>query len=322
MKKIFVIGAAIGAVVIALGAAGLVYAQTQTPPSPNSPYGGFGPGFGGGMHGPGMMGGGFRGQAAAGSYGPLHEYMINAFAEALGLDAGDLEERLAAGETLFEVAEAPIPDPADGQLLIRNAYFSVDPYMRPRMNDVRSYVAPFTLGEAMTGGAVGQVVVSRSRAHAEGSWVVHGLGWREWALSDGSGLLPVDPAVIVRVPYQQLHPLGLEQRRALTLRHVTEQVVFMGTAWKWVWMYEVGGRKLGYLHPMETSVSGTFVVTQVEEHELAMTDGLPRPLRQAMRDGALASGVRWCWLEFPDLEAVDAFVHVIRLKHHFLARPE
>ena len=106
MKKIFVIGAAIGAVVIALGAAGLVYAQTQTPPSPNSPYGGFGPGFGGGMHGPGMMGGGFRGQAAADSYGPLHEYMINAFAEALGLDAGDLEERLAAGETLFEVAEA------------------------------------------------------------------------------------------------------------------------------------------------------------------------------------------------------------------------
>ena len=98
-------------------------------------------------------------------------------------------------EDLFEVAEAPIPDPADGQLLIRNAYFSVDPYMRPRMNDVRSYVAPFTLGEAMTGGAVGQVVVSRSRAHAEGSWVVHGLGWREWALSDGSGLLPVDPAV-------------------------------------------------------------------------------------------------------------------------------
>src|SRR3990172_3716598 len=106
MKKIFVIGAAIGAVVIALGAAGLVYAQTQTPPSPNSPYGGFGPGFGGGMHGPGMMGGGFRCQAAAGGYGPLHEYMINALAEALGLDAGDLEERLATGETLFEVAEA------------------------------------------------------------------------------------------------------------------------------------------------------------------------------------------------------------------------
>jgi NADPH-dependent curcumin reductase CurA len=96
---------------------------------------------------------------------------------------------------LFEIAETAIPEPADGQLLIRNAYFSVDPYMRPRMNDVRSYVAPFTLGEAMPGGAVGRVAVSRSARHAEGDWVVHQLGWREWALSDGSGLRRIDPSV-------------------------------------------------------------------------------------------------------------------------------
>ena len=106
------------------------------------------------------------------------------------------------------------------------------------------------------------------------------------------------------------------------LRHVTEQVVFMGTAWKWVWMYEVGGRKLGYLHPMETSVSGTFVLTEAEEQEFAATNGLPKALRRAMSDGAVSSGVRWCWVEFPDLDAVDAFVHIIQLKHHFLARPE
>ena len=99
------------------------------------------------------------------------------------------------GEDLFEVAEAPIPEPADGQLLVRNAYFSVDPYMRPRMNDVRSYVSPFTLGEAMIGGAVGQVVVSRHAAHPEGSWVMHSLGWREWALSDGSGMRRIDASV-------------------------------------------------------------------------------------------------------------------------------
>jgi NADPH-dependent curcumin reductase CurA len=98
-------------------------------------------------------------------------------------------------EDLFEVAETSIPDPADGQLLIRNAYFSVDPYMRPRMNDVRSYVAPFTLGEAMTGGAVGRVAVSRNAGYAEGDWVLHQLGWREWALSDGSGLRRLDPSV-------------------------------------------------------------------------------------------------------------------------------
>jgi NADPH-dependent curcumin reductase CurA len=99
------------------------------------------------------------------------------------------------GEDLFEVAETPVPEPADGQLLIRNAYFSVDPYMRPRMNDVRSYVAPFTVGEAMTGGAVGQVVVSHHEGHPEGSWVVHGLGWREWALSEGSGLRRIDASI-------------------------------------------------------------------------------------------------------------------------------
>ena len=98
------------------------------------------------------------------------------------------------GEDLFEVAETPIPDPGEGQLLVRNAYFSVDPYMRPRMNDVRSYVAPFTLGEAMTGGAVGRVEVSRNPAFAEGDWVLHALGWREWALSDGSGVRKIDTA--------------------------------------------------------------------------------------------------------------------------------
>jgi hypothetical protein len=117
------------------------------------------------------------------------------------MDGVSREIRLVArpqgfpGEELFEIAETPIPEPGEGQLLVRNAYFSVDPYMRPRMNDVRSYVAPFTLGEPMSGGAVGRVAVSRSDRYAEGDWVVHGLGWREWALSDGSGMRKVDPSV-------------------------------------------------------------------------------------------------------------------------------
>ena len=106
------------------------------------------------------------------------------------------------------------------------------------------------------------------------------------------------------------------------LKHVTEQVVFMGTAWKWVWMYEVGGRKLGYLHPMEAGVSGTFVLSELEEREFAVGDGMPKTLRQAIRGGAVSAGVRWCWMEFPDLEAVEAFVEIVRLKHQFLARPE
>jgi hypothetical protein len=97
--------------------------------------------------------------------------------------------------TDFDLVDVDVPDPDDGQVLIRNAYVSVDPYMRGRMNDAKSYVPPFALGEALTGGAVGQVVASRNGRVEEGSWVVHNLGWRELALSDGTGLLGVDPAV-------------------------------------------------------------------------------------------------------------------------------
>ena len=102
------------------------------------------------------------------------------------------------------------------------------------------------------------------------------------------------------------------------MRHVTEQVVFMGTAWKWVWMYEVGGRKLGFLHPMESGVSGTFVLTDVEKQEFVLADGFPRSVKHAVKDGDLIDGVRWCWMQFPDLDTVEAFVAVIRLKHHLL----
>ena len=108
-----------------------------------------------------------------------------------GMEGISREIRLVArpqgfpGEDLFEVAETPIPDPGEGQLVIRNAYFSVDLYMRPRMNDVRSYVSPFTLGEAMTGGAVGG---QRPRATpGMRKAVPRTLGWRAGAF-DGSGL--------------------------------------------------------------------------------------------------------------------------------------
>ena len=95
----------------------------------------------------------------------------------------------------FELAEREVPDPGDGEIVVRNAFVSVDPYMRNRMNDVKSYVPPFAIGEPMTGGAVGQVVASRNERFAEGTWVVHDLGWREAALSDGKGMRVVDPAL-------------------------------------------------------------------------------------------------------------------------------
>ena len=94
----------------------------------------------------------------------------------------------------FEVAEVEVPDPGEGQLVVRNAFVSVDPYMRGRMNDTRSYVPPFALGEAMTGGAVGQVIATRNERFREGEWVVHDHGWREVALLDGRGAGRIDPA--------------------------------------------------------------------------------------------------------------------------------
>lgn len=93
----------------------------------------------------------------------------------------------------FELAEVELPDPAEGQILVRNAFVSVDPYMRGRMNDAKSYVPPFALGEPMRGGAVGVVVTSRDDRWREGTWVQHDLGWREAAVLDGRGIRAVDP---------------------------------------------------------------------------------------------------------------------------------
>jgi NADPH-dependent curcumin reductase CurA len=96
----------------------------------------------------------------------------------------------------FELAETPVPSPADGQVLVRNVYISVDPYMRGRMNkNIQSYVAGFELGEAMQGGAVGQVVESKSDKLAVGDWVNSMMGWREYYVADGGALMKIDPDV-------------------------------------------------------------------------------------------------------------------------------
>jgi NADPH-dependent curcumin reductase CurA len=87
----------------------------------------------------------------------------------------------------FELAEVDVPEPAEGQVLVRNLFLSVDPYMRGRMNDVKSYVPPFELGKVMDGGAVGEVVASTVDTHAVGDLVLHGLGWRELAVGPAKG---------------------------------------------------------------------------------------------------------------------------------------
>jgi NADPH-dependent curcumin reductase CurA len=93
----------------------------------------------------------------------------------------------------FELAETDVPQPRDGQVLVRNLVMSVDPYMRGRMNDARSYAAPYELGKAMYGGAVGRVEASTVDALPVGAVVRHGLGWREWAVVPARQCEVVDP---------------------------------------------------------------------------------------------------------------------------------
>ena len=111
------------------------------------------------------------------------------------------EVRLAARPTgwptteNFTVATVDLPELQDGEVLVRNAVMSVDPYMRGRMDDRPSYVPPFQVGAALEGGAVGEVVVSKSDNVATGTQVLHGFGWREYAVLPAKRVQPIDTAV-------------------------------------------------------------------------------------------------------------------------------
>ena len=94
-------------------------------------------------------------------------------------------------EDNFERTESPLPETPDGHILVRNIYMSVDPYMRGRMNDAKSYVPPFRIGDVLQAGVVGQVVESRNPGFAEGDYVNGMLGWENYSLSNGQGLYKV-----------------------------------------------------------------------------------------------------------------------------------
>jgi NADPH-dependent curcumin reductase CurA len=96
-------------------------------------------------------------------------------------------------ESDFELAEMKIPEIGEGEVLIRNIYMSVDPYMRGRMYDRKSYVPPFQLNQPLEGGCVGQVVASKNGKFEIGDCVTSMLGWREYAVSDGKDLSKIDP---------------------------------------------------------------------------------------------------------------------------------
>jgi NADPH-dependent curcumin reductase CurA len=100
----------------------------------------------------------------------------------------------------FRLLKAEVADPGPGQILVRNTWLSVDPYMRGRMNDVPSYIPPFQLNEPMTGGAVGVVVAAGDgSAVPVGATVSHFEGWREYALLDAAKTQVLDTS---KVPAQ------------------------------------------------------------------------------------------------------------------------
>jgi NADPH-dependent curcumin reductase CurA len=88
----------------------------------------------------------------------------------------------------FELAEAPVPEPAPGEILVRNEFLSVDPAMRGWVSAVANYSEPVGLGEVMRSFASGKVVASRHPGYAEGDAVMGMLGWQDYAVSDGSAI--------------------------------------------------------------------------------------------------------------------------------------
>ncbi|MCZ7476579.1 MULTISPECIES: NADP-dependent oxidoreductase [unclassified Micromonospora] len=95
----------------------------------------------------------------------------------------------------FRLVTTEVPTPGPGQVVVRNRFMSVDPYMRGRMNDVKSYVPPFALDAPLDGGAIGEVVAGEAGGVQPGDTVLHGLGWREYALVDAKGVRKVDPGL-------------------------------------------------------------------------------------------------------------------------------
>ncbi len=107
----------------------------------------------------------------------------------------------------FRLAEVSVPELSDGQILVANHYMSVDPYMRGRMNDSKSYTSAFQIDEPLEGGAVGEVIASTSDDAPVGATVLHNLGWREHAVVHASQAKVVDPSLSEESAY--LGALGM-----------------------------------------------------------------------------------------------------------------
>ncbi|WP_018664463.1 NADP-dependent oxidoreductase [Heyndrickxia acidiproducens] len=95
----------------------------------------------------------------------------------------------------FSITESPIGSPDGGEVLIRNVYISVDPYLRGRLQDVKSYVPPFQLNDVIVSGTIGQVVESNSAHFTEGDIVIGMLGWEEYSKANEKTVRKLDPSL-------------------------------------------------------------------------------------------------------------------------------
>ena len=109
-------------------------------------------------------------------------------------------------ESDFALLETPVPEPGPGQVLVRSRWLSLDPYMRGRMSEARSYAKPTQVGEVMTGQVVGEVVESTDGRFEAGELVVGQLGWQDYALARGASLRKIDTTLAPEQAY--LHVLG------------------------------------------------------------------------------------------------------------------
>ncbi len=101
----------------------------------------------------------------------------------------------------FRLVEVTLPDPGPGEVLVRNTFMSVDPYMRGRMNDAKSYVPAYRLDAPMDGGAVGEVVSSGDGTLQPGDTVLHSAGWREHAVLPATSVRKVDVSQVPASAY-------------------------------------------------------------------------------------------------------------------------
>jgi NADPH-dependent curcumin reductase CurA len=121
----------------------------------------------------------------------------------------------------FRLETVEVPEIKDGEVLVRNDYLSVDPYMRGRMNEGKSYLPPQPLDETMGGGTAGEVIASKNPKFAVGDKVVDMLGWAEMGVSDGSTMRKVD---ISQVPLQAY--LGVAGMPGMTAWYGVNQIMY------------------------------------------------------------------------------------------------